>query len=1127
MEVNKKLIERVKEQTCLYRITSLHGTSKTIDELLEKAASIIPTGFQYPELTGARIRLGKKTFESGPLAKTGHKISYDADSIASGKLKMEISLAQKNKNGPQAAFLEEEHSLMQSILEHLTIAINQMGAVERLRENEQRLQTFIDSEPECVKVVSKEGLLIEMNRAGLEMIEATDNPEKAIGEKVEKLIHPEDKDIFLKLHNEALKGKTVQERFRIIGLKGSLRWMESTSAPLKDPGGKIKSVLSITREVTEKVNVERELQKQKTELQKIFDQSIDLICTIDKEGVIKSINAASLNILGYRAEEMVGRSFIEFIHQDDLVLTRSMAEELMGGKTASTNIENRYIHKDGRIVPMIWSAKWYDDDALTYCVGRDATEIKINEAEMSLLINNTEEAFILMDKNLSIVTFNQQFGKLYREFFGIEVKKGDKILDYALPERRPMLKELYGRVLRGEDEMSELRMQPPHLGEKIFTISYKPARDAFGEIIGAFASARDITEKKLAEEALGKSEHRFKALVQEGSDLISILDTQGRYLYQSPNYIHYTGRVAGEMTGINAFEFVHRDDFDRLMAEFQMVLEEKRVKSSLYRFRHENGEWRWFQSIGTNLLDDPAVNGIVVNTVDMTDIVNAQNELKASEQNYRTLFNSSPLPMWVTDLETYRFLDVNQTAIDHYGYMREEFLSMTVRDIRPPEDIEYLNNAIKESRETDGVIRFGIFRHLKKCGEIIKVDVSGHRYKFNGRDCLIVTCSDLTEKIEAEEKLKESNERYELVTKATFDAIWDLKLDTRELFWGEGFKTLFGYETGVVDYGSWSANLHPADKDRVIELADKIKESKETIWQQEYRFRKSDGNYAYVQDKGIIIRDDAGKAIRILGAMQDITASKEYERSLQKLNTDLQQQARELAFSNAELEQFAYVASHDLQEPLRMISSFMALLDRKYGDRLDDKARQYINFAVDGAKRMRQIILDLLEFSRVGKHEDKLEPLNVREIINEALMLQRKTIDDSGAAIQIGEMPVIRFYKSPLIQIFYNLINNAVKYVPDGVKPEIRLSCEKRLGEYVFTVKDNGIGIKPEYTQKIFTIFQRLHHAGRYSGTGMGLAIVKKIIENSNGSIRVESDEGKGSSFIFSIPVIVSDGGKD
>ncbi len=222
--------------------------------------------------------------------------------------------------------------------------------------------------------------------------------------------------------------------------------------------------------------------------------------------------------------------------------------------------------------------------------------------------------------------------------------------------------------------------------------------------------------------------------------------------------------------------------------------------------------------------------------------------------------------------------------------------------------------------------------------------------------------------------------------------------------------------------------------------------------------------------------------------------------------------------SNSELEQFAYVASHDLQEPLRMITSFLTQLEKKYADALDEKAKEYIFYAVDGAKRMRHIILDLLEYSRVGKSNDKISAIDINEIVSDFEVLHSKQIEELNAVIVKKNLPVLKNYKTPIRQLFQNIISNGLKYHRKDIKPEIVIEAVSLNDSWMFTISDNGIGIDKQYFSKIFEIFQRLHNKDEYSGTGIGLSISQKIIDKLGGKIWLESEIGKGSSFHFTIP---------
>jgi PAS domain S-box-containing protein len=253
------------------------------------------------------------------------------------------------------------------------------------------------------------------------------------------------------------------------------------------------------------------------------------------------------------------------------------------------------------------------------------------------------------------------------------------------------------------------------------------------------------------------------------------------------------------------------------------------------------------------------------------------------------------------------------------------------------------------------------------------------------------------------------------------------------------------------------------------------------------------------------IRDNA-----VLWVAHDITERKQTEEILARFTRDLQR-------SNEELQQFAYVASHDLQEPLRMISSYLQLIENRYADKLDDEGHEFIDYAVKGAARMKDLINDLLAFSRVETQLKNFALMDVQKAVDEACNLLKMSIDESGATITHDPLPQIRADEQLIIQLFQNLIGNAIKYRSER-KPEIHVGAIREGGQWVFSVRDNGIGIDAKYLGRIFVIFQRLHNREKYPGTGIGLAICKKVVQRHGGRIWVESELGKGTTFYFSIP---------
>jgi PAS domain S-box-containing protein len=401
--------------------------------------------------------------------------------------------------------------------------------------------------------------------------------------------------------------------------------------------------------------------------------------------------------------------------------------------------------------------------------------------------------------------------------------------------------------------------------------------------------------------------------------------------------------------------------------------------------------WAIFQKIRLDLAKNKeAREQLKRNNQELTEEVQLQmSNLQLSEEKYKTLFYKSPMPKWIYDMETLSFLEVNEKAIEHYGYSQEEFRRMTLRDIRPSEDRGRLDKDLDQLRTTTEAYHDAHWRHLKKNGDLISVEITAHLIDYEGRKARMVVVNDITDKVRS-------------------------------------------------------------------------------------------------------------------------------EMLLQQLNEDLEKRAAELGVSNTELERFAYIASHDLQEPLRMVSSFLQLLQKKYKGRLDAKADQYIHYAVDGAERMKALIMDLLEYSRVGVGKESFGPVRMDGIFVELEEVFRSTIIELRARIEVGDLPVVRGDRVQLTQLFQNLVGNALKYHSER-PPQVCISAKEETGFWRFEVSDNGIGIDPLFFDKIFIIFQRLNNKSDYSGTGIGLAICKKIVDRHGGRIWVESVPGEGSRFFFTI----------
>lgn len=316
-----------------------------------------------------------------------------------------------------------------------------------------------------------------------------------------------------------------------------------------------------------------------------------------------------------------------------------------------------------------------------------------------------------------------------------------------------------------------------------------------------------------------------------------------------------------------------------------------------------------------------------------------------------------------------------------------------------------------------------------------------------------------------------------------------------------------------------SLAVHPDDRSMVSEKWQYALNSGDDL-EIEYRLLLKEGVYRWQLCRGKAVYDKEAHIISWLGTIVDIDdkirSAEELESQVLKRTKELYTANKELSRSNQDLEQFAYVASHDLKEPIRMVSNFTNLMVKRYRSKLGEEADEFMGFISEGAQRMQMLIDDLLAYSRVGRRDTMVESVNVKEALQEALNRLHGNIENTGAVVTYGTLPVINTIKSTLIQVFQNLVSNAIKFRSEAT-PQVHIEAVREEDYWKFSVQDNGIGIDPAFHEKIFIIFQRLHTRDKFEGTGMGLAICKKIIELQDGKIWFESNPGVGSTFYFTL----------
>jgi PAS domain S-box-containing protein len=455
----------------------------------------------------------------------------------------------------------------------------------------------------------------------------------------------------------------------------------------------------------------------------------------------------------------------------------------------------------------------------------------------------------------------------------------------------------------------------------------------------------------------------------------------------------------------------------------------------------------------------------------------------------------------------------NQGAEIIYGYTAKEIVGKPISILVPKENPDEIPHILEKLKKGQQISHYDTIR-VKKNGQ--KIDVSLTISPVKDKSGNIIGAStiarDITQKIRDGKEFKERGARLQAILDYAVEGI--ITINEKGIMESANIasESIFGYSSSELmgrnvsmlmpspyheQHDSYLSNYMHTGNKKIIGIG------------REVTGRRKDGT-TFPMDLAVSEVKLEDRVI-FTGFVRDITERKRAEEELVKTLENLKR-------SNAELEQFAYVASHDLQEPLRMVSNYMNLIERRYKDKLDKDAEEFIGFAVDGAKRMQTLINDLLSFSRVGSRGKPFEPTPLETILSEALSNLQITIEDTKAEITHDPLPTIMGDKVQMVQLFQNLISNAIKFKNNENNPRVHISAKQKEKEWIISVKDNGIGIDPQYAERIFIIFQRLHNREDYPGTGIGLAVCRKIVERHGGKIWVESEKGKGATFYFTIP---------
>lgn len=626
----------------------------------------------------------------------------------------------------------------------------------------------------------------------------------------------------------------------------------------------------------------------------------------------------------------------------------------------------------------------------------------------------------------------------------------------------------------------------------------------------------EITEIKEKELLIEESERRYRNIIE--SSLNGFIVGKGGLLLDANN-------AAVEMFGYDSLEeFKTKLRDDVLDKNDNRLLEIRNQRATVGKAKGEitgirkNGEHFPCFISSTELKDTDGSTLSMNFFIDLSEVAKAEEKLAKSQQLLSQAEAIAHIGSSEIDYRTgkffwsdefYRIHGMEPNSCEPTPELSESFLlpeekyKVKIFDEAPLKKLDFLQFDTKV-RRADGVV-IEVSSSWK-----LKYDADGNPLKMYG------VVQDITEKKQLETALKLSEEQFRGAFEYSAMGIAIADKNKKWTVINNSLCTMLGYTREELLKLSFREITHPDDLELGLQYLKELEEGQRDYYKSEKRYLHKDGSIIWVMVVVSMIKNKEGKAHQFVAQVENISQRNEHERVLKRLNEELAVRAQELSNSNKELERFAYVVSHDLQEPLRMVTSFLQLLEKKYGNTLDDKAKEYISYAVGGAKRMKELILDMLEYSRVSSVEIAYDIVDLDGIIKEVRLTLLPNLEN--ATVVSSDLPQVKGIRSQFAQLLQNLIGNALKYRNTERNTLVEVTAKEQQEEWEIRVSDNGIGIDDKHFEKIFVIFQRLHDRNNYSGTGIGLAICKRIVEKHGGKIWVESELGKGSSFIFTIP---------
>ncbi|MEP7265276.1 MAG: PAS domain S-box protein [Bacteroidota bacterium] len=891
----------------------------------------------------------------------------------------------------------------------------------------------------------------------------------------------------------------------------------------------------------------KKLEEQQALYALIVNSSDEAIISKNLEGIITSWNNGAEKAFGYSASEIIGKPISVLIPANLLNEEKNIIEKIKNGESVD-HYETERIKKNGEIINVSLTVSPIRDSHGNIIgaskILRNVSERKRAEEEILMLnkelIKSAQKFKGLVENGFDLLTIcDENFNVFYRGPAATKIlgwtdedRKKKAGHDEIHPEDISNFMSAFKEALSKQGKPISVNCRALHKLGHYVSLEGSFTNMLHDESIkGVIANFHDVTERKKAEEkilklneAVFKSEKRFRGLIENSDDMITMLDRNGKTVYVSPAVVKKFGYSYEESLTLNATDIIHPDDMPIAGAFMNEVMQHPSVAMQCPVIRNvkKDGTFFWVEGTLTNFLETEGINAIVSNFRDISErkrseeeVLMLNKEITKSEKRFRGLIENSYDIVSISD-SSFKPFYRSPSSVRITGWTNEERANTNTDDQIHPDDIEKLKETIKDVINNPAIAFPVSFRIKHKTGHYISLDgMMTNMLQNEAIKGIVGNFRDVTETRIAEEKIRESEKIYRTIASSIpGSVICLLDKDYRYLLIEGDMLEKLGYSKEKL-LGNKVIDVINAD--RYAELLPDF----ERVFSGETFTRDYQQGEYYIVNSYVPLKDESNKVYAALLVLFDVTELKKAERSLAELNVELEEKVivRTAQFKavNQELENFTYSVSHDLRAPLRIIDGYGQILLEDYSQKLDEEGQRTIETIMNSAQKMGQLIDDLLNFSKLGRSELRVAAVNMNKLVDQVLL------DLNFSDISIPRL-LTRYDLEPAIgdnnllkQVWVNLISNAIKYSSRKADPEIEIGMMKDKNKHIYYVKDNGAGFDMQYAGKLFGVFQRLHREKDFPGTGVGLALVQRIIVRHGGTIWADAKENEGAVFYFTL----------